>query len=108
MVLVLVLVMLMVSLMMLVMLMAMTGQLPINDVRHKWAVRRPGRRRRVCTAAWEPVGNPASAPDDTPPLEHSGISAREPWEHNYRLYSVSLSTYALILYPFLFFQIVFN
>jgi hypothetical protein len=89
------------TVMLMMLVLVMTGQLPVNGVRHRWAVRRPGRRRRVCTAAWEPVGNPASAPDDTPPLEHSGISARGPWEHNYSLCSICLSTYALILYPFI-------
>ena len=64
--------------MLMMLVLVMTGQLPVNGVRHRWAVRRPGRRRRVCTAAWEPVGNPALALGDTPPLEHSGISAPEP------------------------------
>ena len=49
-----------------------------NDVRRRLAVRRPGRRRRGCTVAWELVGNFAGELDGNPVGARSGIFAREP------------------------------
>ena len=50
----------------------------VNGVRHRLAVRTPGRRRLGCTAVWAPAGIPAWAPGGTLHGERSGKSAQEP------------------------------
>ena len=51
----------------------------LSGVRHRLAVRRPRRRRRVCTAAWAPVCIPAWAPVCIPGEERSGTSGGAAW-----------------------------
>ena len=54
----------------------------LSGVRHRWAVRTPGKRRQGCTAASGPAGIPAWAPGDTLHGERSGTFVQEPGHNN--------------------------